>query len=295
MRIERTGKIADGFYVLGHPAVPIYLLDGPRPLLFDAGFTGLWHLYEEAIISVLGDRPPAFLFLTHSHWDHVGTAAYLKEIWPEMKIAGSFKTSRILNRSGALDQIKTLNENALEVLQSWGVSNIHQGEFKPFTIDLVLQDGQRLEIEKGCSVQVLAVPGHTWDATAYYMGERKILVAGEAAGCDGVCEFLVDPETYSDSLEILAGLDVEILCTSHNLVLTGRDVKPHMMRSMLQVDEYVGRVKQYLKEEEADVDRVVARIKAYEWDRKPLPKQPLQAYLMNTRIRVKTILEQTEP
>ncbi len=120
MRINRTGKIADDFYVLGHSAVPIYLLDGPAPLLFDAGFTGLLNLYEKAIKNVLGNRTPAFLFLTHSHWDHVGTAAYLKEIWPEMKIAGSLESSKILDRSGALSQIKTLNQGALEVLRQLG-------------------------------------------------------------------------------------------------------------------------------------------------------------------------------
>jgi glyoxylase-like metal-dependent hydrolase (beta-lactamase superfamily II) len=139
MRINCTGKIAKRFYVLGHSAVPIYLLDGPSPLLFDAGFTGLLHLYEKEIKNVLGERSPAFLFLTHSHWDHVGSGAYLKEIWPDMKIAGSIESSKILSRSGAIEQIKALNQSALEVLRCWGVSKIHEGQFKPFSLDVVLR------------------------------------------------------------------------------------------------------------------------------------------------------------
>ena len=289
MRINRTGKIADDFYVLGHSAVPIYLLDGPAPLLFDAGFTGLLNLYEKAIKNVLGNRTPAFLFLTHSHWDHVGTAAYLKEIWPEMKIAGSLESSNILARKGALSQIKALNQGALEVLRSWGVSEVHEGAFKPFTLDVTLEDGQRMEIEKDLTVEVLSVPGHTWDSTAYFIREREILVAGEAAGCDGVCEFLVDHEAYGASIERLAQLDVEILCTAHNFVFTGPDVRTNMTRSLRQVGEYVDRVKRYLKEEKGDPDRVVARIKSSEWDGKLLPKQPLAAYMMNTKTRVRTI------
>jgi len=289
MRINWTGEIADGFYVLGHSATPIFLLDGPAPLLFDAGFTGLWHLYEKAIKNILGNRSPAFLFLTHSHWDHVGTAAYLKEIWPEMKIAGSLKSSRILARKGAISQIKTLNQGALEVLRSWGVREIYEGEFKPFTLDVVLEDGQRMEIKKGLTVEVIAVPGHTWDSTAYFIQERKILVAGEAAGCDGVCEFLVDHEAYGASIKLLAALDVETLCTAHNFVFTGPDVGTNMTRSIRQVGEYVGQVKRYLKEEKGDVNRVVARVKTAEWDPKPLPKQPLEAYLINTKTRVRTI------
>lgn len=289
MRIGKTGEIAKGFYVLGHSAAPVYLLDGPAPILFDAGFTGLLHLYQKAIKHVLGSRSPVLLFLTHSHWDHVGTAAYLKKTWPGMLIAGSAESSKILRRKSALKKIKALNEGALEVLRSWGVSHIHEDEFKPFTLDVVLKDGERMEMEKDLAIEVIATPGHTWDSTAYYIREKKILVAGEAAGCDGVCEFLVDHEAYVTSMERLSALDVEILCTAHNFVFTGPDVKTNMVRTIHQVGEYVDRVKRYLKEEKGDPDRVAARVKSVEWDPKPLPKQPLEAYMMSTKTRINTI------
>jgi len=294
MRIEWTGKIADDFYALGHSATPIYLLDGPAPLLFDAGFTGLFYLYEKDLKNILGNRSPAFLFLTHSHWDHVGTAAYLKDIWPDMKIAGPLKSSKILARGGALARIEALNQGALETLRDWGVSPIHEGKFRPFAIDIVLEDGQKLEIENGLTVEAIGVPGHTWDSTAYYIPERKILVAGEAAGCDDVPDFLVDHEAYGSSLERMARLNVEILCTAHKYIFTGKDVQHNMTRSMRQLEEYVKQVKRYLREEKGDIDRTVGCVKAAEWDPKPQPKQPLQPYLINTRTRVKTILKHME-
>lgn len=294
MRIGWTGEIADGFYALGHSAIPIYLLDGPAPILFDAGVTGLWHLYKKAIKHVLGKRSPAFLFLTHSHWDHVGTAAYLKSIWPEMKIAGSQASSRILEREGARSQIKSLNQGALGVLRSWGVSKIYDGEFRPFTLDVVLENGGKVEIENDLTVEIIPTPGHTWDSTAYYIRQRKILVAGEAAGCDGICEFLVDHEAYVSSMKLLARLDAEILCTAHNFVFTGKDVEKNMAYSIRQVSEYVNQVKRYLREEKGDIDRTVARVKMAEWDKKSLPKQPLEPYLINTRIRAKLIRKHME-
>ena len=69
----------------------------------------------------------------------MGAAAYFKEIWPHMKIAGSLKSSQILARKGALAQIKTLNQKGLEALCSWGVNHIFEGEFKPFTFDIILE------------------------------------------------------------------------------------------------------------------------------------------------------------
>ena len=289
MRIQRTGNIVEDFYVLGHSAVPVFLLDGPAPLIFDAGFTGLSEIYERGIKNILGSRSPAFLFLTHSHWDHVGAAAYLKQVWPELKIAGPMASSKTLSRPGVVGRIKMLNEGALEVLCSWGISALYEGEFEPFAFDVVLKPGQTTKIHTDLTVEAIPAPGHTWDSTAYWIREKKILIAGEATGCDGVCEFLVDHEAYGASLLTLAELDAQVLCIAHNMVLTGADVAKHMSRSILQVDEYVSRVQRYLKEEQGHEDRVVARIKAMEWDRKTLPKQPLEAYLMNTKMRVKTV------
>jgi len=46
MIIQETGEIDDGFYVVGSAGVPVYLLDGPVPVLFDAGLTAGAYLYE---------------------------------------------------------------------------------------------------------------------------------------------------------------------------------------------------------------------------------------------------------
>jgi len=121
--------------------------------------------------------------------------------------------------------------------------------------------------------------------------EIKILVAAEAAGCDGVCEFLVDYDAYRNSLEAISRLDVEILCTGHNLVLTGSDAGEYIRQSLDHATEYVDMVERFLREEKRDIDHTIARVKAAEWDLRPLPKQPERAYLMNTKARVKTLLE----
>ncbi|MCJ7593659.1 MAG: MBL fold metallo-hydrolase [Desulfobacterales bacterium] len=114
MRVDSTGKIAENFYVLGNPHVPIYLLDGASPVLFDAGLTALSEVYVEEIRKVLKDRSPAYLCLTHSHFDHVGSASHLKAAWPEMRIVGSPKVGEVMGRPGAIALIRALNREAAE-------------------------------------------------------------------------------------------------------------------------------------------------------------------------------------
>ncbi len=294
MRIDWTGKIIDEFYVLGHASVPVYLLDGPFPALFDAGFTSLAQVYEKGIREVLGTRSPSYLFLTHAHWDHIGSAAYFKSVWPQLQIVGSQRARDIVTQSKVVRRIRAFNQDAIGALRSWGVPQVYEEKFEPPAFDQVINPGQTIELGPGLSVSAIPTPGHTWDFLSYWVPEKKILVASEAAGCDGVSEFLVDYDAYRTSLETISQLDVEVLCTGHHMVLTGADAGKHLLNSLDQAADYVAMVERFLLEEDRDVDRVVQRIKVREWDPKPLPKQPERAYVINTKARVQTLLKRME-
>ena len=57
MIINKTGQIVECFYSIGHPAIPIFLMDGVRPLIFDAGFTILGEIYAREIQKILSTFP----------------------------------------------------------------------------------------------------------------------------------------------------------------------------------------------------------------------------------------------
>lgn len=278
--------------MLGHASVPVYLLDGQAPALFDSGFTGLAQAYENSVREVLDSKASSYLFLTHAHWDHIGSAAYLKAIWPHLQIVSSPETRDALAQPNVVQRIRSLKQEAIEVLRSWGIKRVYEGQLEPPIFDLVLNAGQTIELGPELSVKAIPTPGHTWDFLSYYVPEKKILIAAEAAGCDDVSEFLVDFDAYRSSLETLSPrLKVEVLCTGHHLVLTGSDAKEHMLRSLDKASDYVAMVERFLQEEDRDVDRIVDRVKVEEWDPKPLPKQPERAYVINTKARVMTVLK----
>ena len=96
------------------------------------------------------------------------------------------------------------------------------------------------------------------------------------------------------SLEALSQLDAQVLCTGHRLVMTGPDAKSHMNQSPEAAAHYVAMVEECLRLEKGDIERAALRVKAIEWDQRAWPKQPEQAYLINTKVRVKAVWEQMQ-
>lgn len=287
-----TGQASDGFFVLGNAMIPSYLLDGPRPVLFESGFSCLGPAYERDARRFLGQGRPELLFLTHAHFDHCGSAAYLQRAFPGLRIAASARAGQILTRPNALKLITELNADAARTAGRWNPDLARGEAFQPFDLDLVLKDGDRVALGGGLSVQVLATPGHTWDLLSYYIPERKILIATEAAGCPDavggiVTEFLVDYQVYLDSLRRLAGLEVEVFCPGHRSVYLGQEAGRYLRASLEAAQEYKAWVDGLLLANDGDVERVMALIRAQEYDPRPEPKQTEAAYLLNLEVRVR--------
>jgi 2-aminobenzoylacetyl-CoA thioesterase len=291
-----TGQVTDNFHVLGLTTYPVHLLDGPHPVLFEGGTSCAGNLYIDAIRSVLGTRQPEILFLTHAHWDHCGAVSYLKEAFPNMKIAASKRTAQILKRPGALELIAKLNKDAQGIVHNYPEINsscLLDGSFHPFDVDMEIADKQILDLGNGSIVKILATPGHTRDHHSYYLPDKNILIAGDSAGCidnsgSMVCEFLYDYKAYITTIKKLAELPVEILSQGHRIVLVGRDeVTAFFESSMNEAIRFKDQVYRLLAEESGSTDRVVQRIKAERYDILPEPKQPEVPYLINLTAKVK--------
>ncbi|MBP1608855.1 MAG: beta-lactamase domain protein [Acidobacteria bacterium] len=294
MILRGTGPVINGFFVTGNAQFPVYLMDGPQPVLFDGGVTAAGILYEHDIRSILGVREPALLFLTHAHWDHCGAVGRLKSAFPALKIAASEESSVILSKTTVQRHIADLNQKAISVIASTpsvDTSHVAYEPFQPFMPDMFVRDGQSIRIEGEETIEVIATPGHTRDFISYYLPVKKVLISSEASGClnsDGsiFVEFLADFDDYLASLKRIAGLQVDVLCQGHRLVFVGRDeVCSFFARSILETEKFKDKVYR-LFEEEDSIDSVISRIKAEDYDVIEGVKQPEIPYLINLRAQV---------
>lgn len=296
MIITHSGKISENFYLIGPPVAPIYLLDGDEPILFDGGFTTLSYLYEKGLKKILKDRSPVHLFITHSHFDHIGAISHIKSIWPDIKISATKKCRDILSKDNAVQLMRKLSDESTKGFHRMSFKPLYEKPFEPFDVDNLICPDQKISISPGLSIIPLNTPGHTWDFMSYFIPEKKILIASEAVavyeGNDDIQpEFLVDASAYLESLKKLKKFDINILCAGHFAVFTDEDAINHIDQSINATINYRFMVENLLCEESGDVDRVAIKIKNIEWVNRAMPKQSEAAYMINTKQRVRTVLK----
>lgn len=293
MVVDRIGEIADGVYMLGHRAVPVFLVDGERPALFDAGLAFLGPVYARQIRKVLNDRQPGWCFLTHSHFDHCGAVAYLKSQFPEMQVVCSQKAANVFDRPHAISLIVDLNQFAAGMAVDFGVDPGNT-TFESFSVELTAKEGDCFEISPDLTVQAMETPGHTWDFLSYFIPQLKLLVASEALGTPDetgyiVTDCLVDYDVHFRSMQRLSTLDIETLCLGHVYSCTGDDARRHVAESLVQSRRFRSMVERFLVAENGHIPAVMKQVKAVEWDGKSGIRQPEPAYVLNLEARINTV------
>jgi glyoxylase-like metal-dependent hydrolase (beta-lactamase superfamily II) len=281
---SNPAKITDNFYCLGPSAVPSYLLDGEHPIVFDAGVYIFGEHYWREIRRLMVERRPEYLFITHAHFDHCGSAGYLKRVMPGMKICASREASEIIKKPSAIKLIKKLNTFAPD-------GKIY---FEPFSVDRVLEDGETVDVTDNLHVEIIKTPGHTRDMLSFYIPQQKILIPSESIGVPGLgeyifSEFLTDYHIYLDSLKKLAGYDVEILVLAHGYYYTRDDAKNYMPRAIEYTKRFREKIEHLLKLHGCDYEKMVSIIKEEEYDPIPGDKQPREAYLINLYAKINAI------
>lgn len=159
-------------------------------------------------IKACGIKPEQveYMLVTHCHFDHTGGINELK------------KHCRFITAAHELDAPFLENGDNVVTAAAWYGSVIN-----PVKIDLKFS-GDRQQIELGNrKIDAIHIPGHSPGSLAYLTESegKRILFAQDVHGplADSL---LSDEIKYKQSLELLAGLDADILCEGHYGVYKGK-------------------------------------------------------------------------
>ncbi len=284
-------KIADNVHILGNVMLPAYLIVGSKAcIMIDAGTTIMGPIYLKEIREYAEcSDAEARILLTHSHYDHLGSAAYLKRHLPNLKVGGYYTIDNVLGSNHAVELITSLNNDMEKMM------DMHDPEitFKSFKLDIPLKGGETFDSGED-TLEAIYTPGHTRDSMCYYLKKARIMFTGEAAGIMEVSgnilpEFLASYKLYLQSLERLKNYPVNYVAVGHGYVVAGDNAKHYFADSIRATHIFIERVRTYYKMYNS-VDATAKRIK----DEDYVPSgvsQPERAYMLNLRAKIKAIAE----
>ena len=166
-----------------------YLFDTPNRVLIECGPSrSIDHLYEA--LDEIGVDDLAVMAVTHVHLDHAGGAGHLAARFPRTRIG--------VHSAGARHLVAPhrLWDSAERIYGHQGMHDLW-GPMEPVGEDrlLVLEEGDRIPLGNGRSVEVMYTPGHAKHHIVFFEDETGGAFVGDAVGIAFPHGHIVQPVT----------------------------------------------------------------------------------------------------
>ncbi len=277
MWIKSAGEISGSCDQISTSVSTHILCQGDSVALFDASVWGLREDLEDAIIKKANSLD--YVFITHAHFDHLGCLPSLKQKYPNLKVVAGSETVKLLSDTKLIEQLFIQNrESAIALDQEFNLSlNVWKESLR---IDIVLNEGEEVDLGSGVVVKAIFLPGHTIDSMAYLIKADGVLVSGDGLGAYNGRDFVTPSfsasfSDYLSSLSKLGNQDVQKLSLGHSGVLTGELVPRFLADLANDSKKLANEIK--LRFEEGESKEDIALSIADEWESElRLPEGPFR-------------------
>lgn len=197
------------------------IITDEKTALIDSGFSFAASIMLENIRSILRERELNFCLLTHSHYDHASGSAYLKDVYPELKIVSGEYGAGILKKPTA---VKVMREMNAAVAPEYGITEF-EDKLSKLGADIIVHEGDVISLGKR-TLRCIESPGHTRCSVSFYMPEEDLLISSETQGVYGGNELvspccLVGYQMTMDYIERMRAMHPKNLLIPHYKVLSG--------------------------------------------------------------------------
>lgn len=157
---------------IAHRSVYVYIVFGEKIHLIDCGVAGA----EKQIFDYLeaNNRTKmdiANLLISHAHPDHIGAAAAIKEQ----------TDCQVVYHAGDRDWI----EDTEKQFQERPIPGFHTLVGGPVSPDILVKDGDRMELNDGLFLDVIHTPGHSEGSISLFLEQDGALVTADALPLPG--------------------------------------------------------------------------------------------------------------
>lgn len=230
----------------------IPLLRGERNVLIDSGVATTPAQHVQPYLAQLGlsTTDLDLVALTHAHQDHFGGNAALKAAHPELRFAIHQN-----DMAWAEDHLRHWNQMYLIYPGQWEPDEQYKRAVLDAcgdncAIDIPLTAGDHIEVGRGLDLEVILAPAHSPGHVVFFNRQHDVLFAGDALqgrgvsvnGAADIMPLYIDVDVYRQTLQTIAELEAEIVCTAHSGVLRGGAIHQVLRECTEFIEEFDGAV-----------------------------------------------------
>lgn len=265
--------IATNLYYIGGPIFGFYIADGEKQTLIELGVSQVVPNLAEMAKKHLGRFNPGVLVGTHSHFDHIGGAVRLKDMFPDAVLCGSAATDAALRDP---ENVKLYIQSMENVTGNPGFEFSFPDAdeelvWRECCLDRVLRDGDTIPLEDGTGLSVLETPGHSDCSITLFHEPTRTVFASDAVGVPlpsgriWVCAF-ADFDQYKKSMERILDLEPEHLMITHVPPFLSKRAPRYIERSLKATESFFARIRELYDKLGEPRDVVHALVEEYEYD-----------------------------
>ena len=265
----------------------ILILGTEKTGLYDCGMA----CFEDKLIANIHkaldnkNRTLDYIFLSHTHYDHIGALPYILKEWPDVKVCAGEKAIRVFASEGARRTMVELGNAAKEQFDS-KVEITADG----MRVDIIMKDGDSVSLGKE-EITAFVTKGHTDCSMSYLLEPQKILFASESTGVRNGTTFMYPSilKSYNDAIESayrMKQIDVNCIIGPHYGAVTQKEMKTFF-------DEFISAAKAERElifkgiEEGLSDEEILERHKKAYWSKERGYNQPYPAYKLNAEITIR--------
>lgn len=262
--------------------------DGKTAILYDTGFAFTGHKIARNIQKVLDSRPLDYIFLTHSHYDHALGSAYVRKLYPDVKVVAGEYAGRIFAKPSARAAMRRLDRKAST---EYGAEE-YEDLIDELRADILVRDGDILTCGD-LRFRVIDLPGHTKCSVGFYLETHKLLLGTETLGVyfgNGTYlpSYLVGYQMTLDSFQKAHALDIEGILLPHYGLVHQREAEGYLLQSEENAKETAAIILKMLRSGK-DKAEILTHFTETVYTDQVRPTYPIDAFLLNTGIMIELI------
>ena len=273
----------------------VLILGSEKTGLHDCGMACFSDKLIENIKYVLKEsgRKIDYIFLSHTHYDHVGALPYILREWPDAVVCANAKAASVFSRPGAKVTMERLGNEAKKLYGAEHVEITAEG----LRVDMILEEGDEVSLGKE-KVIMYEAKGHTDCSVAYYVLPQKILFTSESTGVH-VSEDYINPSVLKsyrasiDSAKKLAKIDADWIVAIHYGVLPQSENRTYFDRYINVAEAERRLITEAIRKGMTPEEILEEHTKVY-WNENRSKHQPFEAYKINAQATINVVLREDE-